>query len=82
MSSIPENKGCLLEVIACSVEDAIQAEEGGADRLEIVSDLDVGGLTPPLELVREIRSEVNLPLRVMLREEAGIFSTVTEFEKL
>lgn len=65
----------LLEVIACSVEDAIEAERGGAGRLEIVRDLHRGGLTPDAALVAEIRARTHLPLRVMLRErddyEAG-----------
>lgn len=58
----------ILEVIVCSVADALEAERGGADRLEIVRDLDRGGLTPDLNLVRDIRRMVSLPLRVMLRE--------------
>jgi copper homeostasis protein len=41
----------LIEVIACSVADAIEAERGGAGRLEIVTDFSRGGLTPPVELV-------------------------------
>jgi copper homeostasis protein len=61
----------LLEVIACSVVDAIQAEKGGASRLEVVRDLQRGGLTPALELVREIKQSVDLPLRLMLRESDG-----------
>ena len=61
----------LLEVIACSVADAIEAERGGANRLEIVRDLHCGGLTPSLELVREIKQAVGLPVRVMLRESPG-----------
>ena len=59
----------VLEVIACSVADAVAAEKGGADRLEIISDFNAGGYTPSLDLVREIRSKVSLPLRVMLREQ-------------
>ena len=58
----------LLEVIACSVADAVEAEKGGASRLEVVRDLARGGLTPSLELVVEIKRAVNLPLRVMLRD--------------
>lgn len=58
----------LLEVIACSVTDAIEAEKGGAGRLEIVKDLKRGGLTPSFELVEEIKQAVDLPVRVMLRE--------------
>ena len=53
----------LLEVIACSVADAVEAEKGGAKRLEIVRDLGRGGLTPPLELVAQIKHAVDLPLR-------------------
>ena len=78
-----DKDGAVLEVIACSVEDAVEAEKGGADRLEIIRDLRAGGYTPPLELVRQIRSRVSLPLRVMLREEAGYGLTeVIAMEKL
>lgn len=58
----------LLEVIACSVADAIEAEQGGAHRLEVVRDLGQGGLTPSWQLVEEIKRAVDLPLRVMLRD--------------
>lgn len=61
----------ILEVIVCSVEDALEAERGGADRLEVVRDLASGGLTPDLNLVRGIRRAVSLPLRVMLRDRDG-----------
>ena len=73
----------ILEVIACSVADAIEAAKGGAGRLEVVSALDRGGLTPSLELVRAIRDAVDLPLRVMVRESDGYeTSGETEIEKL
>jgi copper homeostasis protein len=61
----------LLEVIACSAEDAVEAEQGGAGRLEIISRFDRGGLTPSLDLVSEIKSRVSIPMRVMLRENDG-----------
>jgi len=61
----------LLEVIVCSVADAVEAERGGAGRLEIVRDLQQGGLTPSLNLVREIKRATELPVRVMLRESPG-----------
>lgn len=61
----------VLEVIACSVSDAIEAHKGGASRLEVVRDLERGGLTPSLGLVRAIKNAVNLPIRVMLRESVG-----------
>ena len=61
----------VLEVIACSVADAVEAEKGGAGRLEVISHFGLGGLTPPLDLVRGILAAVRLPVRVMLRESEG-----------
>ena len=61
----------MLEVIACSLTDAIEAERGGAGRLEIVSELKCGGLTPSFDLVAEVKQRVDIPVRVMLRESDG-----------
>ncbi|HEY8186747.1 MAG TPA: copper homeostasis protein CutC, partial [Pyrinomonadaceae bacterium] len=61
----------VLEVIVCSVADALEAQKGGADRLEVIRDFERGGMTPPLKLVQEITAVVSLPLRVMLRESSG-----------
>lgn len=73
----------ILEVIVCSVADAIEAQQGGAGRLEVVRDLDRGGLTPAVALVRAIKDAVDLPLRVMVRESEGYeTSNETEVEKL
>lgn len=69
----------ILEVIACSLTDAIEAEQGGAGRLEVVSDLKRGGLTPSCDLVANIKQRVDIPIRVMLRESDG-FGMVSESE--
>jgi copper homeostasis protein len=61
----------LLEVIVLSVADALAAASGGADRLEVVREIDRDGLTPPLDLVRAIADATPLPLRVMVRESDG-----------
>jgi len=71
-----------LEVIVCSVSDAIEAKKGGANRLEVVRNIEYGGLTPSLELVRSIKSNVALPLRVMLREKVGYETNGAEIEAL
>lgn len=65
------DKAPLVEVIASSVADAVEAKKGGAGRLEIVRELEKGGLTPPLELVMNIITATGLPVRVMLRESVG-----------
>jgi copper homeostasis protein len=61
----------ILEVIVQSVADAREAAAGGADRLEVVREIERDGLTPSLDLVRAIQAEVALPLRVMVRESDG-----------
>ena len=60
----------LLEVIACSIEDALAAERGGAGRLELVRALDKGGLTPDLDFAEEVLRKVRIPVRIMIRESA------------
>ncbi|MEU4262587.1 copper homeostasis protein CutC [Streptomyces sp. NPDC025273] len=61
----------VLEVIALDAEDAVAARAGGADRLEVVTDMAADGLTPSPKTVAEIRSAVDIPLRVMLRIADG-----------
>lgn len=68
----------LLEVIVQTVGDAVAAARGGADPLEVVRDITVGGLTPSRALVRAIAAETALPLRVMLRENDGYQTTAQE----
>ena len=72
----------LLEVIVQTVSDARQATRGGADRLEVVRSIRDGGLTPPLSLVRAISQETPLPLRVMVRENAGYAMQPEELPRL
>ncbi|MEU6315313.1 copper homeostasis protein CutC [Streptomyces sp. NPDC047014] len=61
----------LLEVIALDVEDAVAAQAGGADRLELVTDMAADGLTPARETFAAIRDAVDIPLRVMIRTADG-----------
>jgi copper homeostasis protein len=61
----------VLEVIALDVEDAVAAQAGGADRLELVTDMAADGLTPPAATVAAIRAAVDIDLRVMLRLTDG-----------
>jgi copper homeostasis protein len=71
----------LLEVCVESLDCAVAAERGGADRIELCGDLSVGGVTPSLELMRTVRDQVSLPIHVMIRPRGGSFCyTETEFE--
>ncbi|MEU3481228.1 copper homeostasis protein CutC [Streptomyces sp. NPDC033754] len=61
----------VLEVIALDEEDAVAAQTGGADRLELVTDMAADGLTPSRAGFAAIRAAVDIPLRVMLRLADG-----------
>ena len=63
----------LLEVCVDSLASARAAKQGGADRLEFCSALAVGGLTPYADLLRQIKAELDLPVRCLMRPRAGDF---------
>ncbi|MFJ1974337.1 copper homeostasis protein CutC [Streptomyces sp. NPDC087903] len=65
------SKRAVLEVIALGAEDAVAAQAGGADRLELVTDMAADGLTPSARTLASIRAAVDIPLRVMLRPADG-----------
>ncbi|MFE9626651.1 copper homeostasis protein CutC [Streptomyces sp. NPDC006527] len=65
------SKRAVLEVIALDVEDAVAAQAGGADRLELVTDMAADGLTPSPRTVAGIRAAVDIAPRVMLRLADG-----------
>ena len=63
----------ILECCVDSVESALQAEKGGADRLELCSNLIIGGTTPTLALFRQIRDHTNIRIHVLIRPRFGDF---------
>lgn len=62
-----------LECCVDSVESAIAAEEGGADRLELCTALIIGGTSPGMALFEQVKANCNLPVRVLLRPRFGDF---------
>ena len=72
----------IIEVIVQTVDDARAATDGGADRLEVVRAIGDGGLTPSRSVVDAIKNATSLPLRVMVRENAGFETSEAELEVL
>lgn len=66
-------KNTLLEICCGSIDDAIEAAAGGADRVELCSALFLGGLTPSIGTVLEAKSRLKIPVMVMIRPRAGGF---------
>ena len=63
----------LVEAAVATVDAALAATDGGAQRLELCVDLAHGGTTPPSELIRDAVARVPIPVFVLVRPRAGNF---------
>lgn len=63
----------LLEIAAGSLESALAAQAGGADRVELCGSLDGGGVTPSFGMIAVARDRLRIPLHVLIRPRAGDF---------
>ncbi|WP_426350244.1 copper homeostasis protein CutC [Alloiococcus sp. CFN-8] len=63
----------MIEIIAATVEDAIKIESCGGERIELVSALSEGGLTPSYGTIKNVVSSVNIPVNVIIRPHSKNF---------
>ena len=63
----------VLEICCASLECVMAADAGGADRIELCENLEVGGITPSRTLFKEARRATALPIFPLVRCRAGDF---------
>ena len=66
-----DRESLLIESCCTTLDGALAAEARGADRIELCTDLSVGGLTPPRDLIRETVSRLSIPVNVLIRPASG-----------
>ncbi|WP_394138852.1 copper homeostasis protein CutC [Cytobacillus oceanisediminis] len=63
----------IIEVISDTLSDALIAKEAGADRIELVTGLAEGGLTPSYGVIESVCRELTIPVNVMIRPHSRGF---------
>ena len=67
-----------IEIVVYNFESAVNAQAGGAHRIELCDNPGEGGTTPSLGMIEWVRSKINLELFVMIRPRGGDFVYSTE----
>ncbi|KAA8648011.1 hypothetical protein EYZ11_010468 [Aspergillus tanneri] len=62
-----------LEIACFSPQSALTAAQAGADRIEFCHDYASGGLTPTLDAVATVKSQVTIPVYAMIRPHSRDF---------
>ena len=71
--TISRNYSPVYECIATSLDDALAIQASGGQRIELVSALGDGGITPSDGLIGSVLENVSLPVAVMLRPNKSSF---------
>ncbi|OAD45159.1 copper homeostasis protein CutC [Polaribacter atrinae] len=62
-----------LEICANSYQSALNAQKAGADRIEVCSELSIGGITPSFGLLKKIAEDLTIVTNVLIRPRSGNF---------
>lgn len=62
-----------LEIACFNLNSAVIAQKNGADRVELCTEMEVGGTTPNFEITKQVRNLITIDLNVMIRSRGGNF---------
>ncbi len=68
----------IVEICASSFASAYNAEQAGAHRIELCSELAVGGITPSYGLIKQVSEALSIPFFVLIRPRSGDFTYSNE----
>ena len=64
----------ILEICANSYQSAVNANTAGAHRIELCSEISVGGTTPSYGLLKKVMADIDIPVHVLIRPRSGNFT--------
>lgn len=71
----------LIEICTNGINSCLNAQKGGANRIELCDNLLEGGTTPSFGMIEIVKKHLNIPIFVMIRPRGGDFHySYLEFE--
>jgi copper homeostasis protein len=64
----------IIEICATSIKSIINAQNAGANRIELCEDYLIGGVTPSLDFTLESIMKSKIPINVLIRPRGGDFN--------
>jgi copper homeostasis protein len=62
-----------VEICLEDIELAVAAQQGGANQIELCDNLTVGGTTPSIGMISQVRKQLEIELQVIIRPRGGDF---------
>ncbi|WP_194852085.1 copper homeostasis protein CutC [Nonlabens antarcticus] len=63
----------LLEICTANFQSAVNAQQAGAQRIELCSELAMGGITPSYGFMKQVAEQIEIPVMVLIRPRSGDF---------